>query len=140
MPNFQSLTLTPFVLDILMCISPHLFAILDLFLIPSSLQFSLSDSVNSVSRFCFYYLRPTLSNPTITPFACYRLTILVPALICARVDYGNEVYVGLSSTNASKLQFVLNAAVRLIGGISKFSPIASFIKTSFHWLPIRKRN
>ena len=61
------------------------------------------------------------------------------ALICARVDYGNVVYISLSSTNASKLQSVLNAAARLIGGIPKFSHISTFIRNSLHWLPIRQR-
>jgi len=32
------------------------------------------------------------------------------------VDYGNVVYIGLSSTNASELQAVLIAAAHLIGG------------------------
>src|SRR6218665_3508187 len=42
--------------------------------------------------------------------------MLVHALICGRVDCGNAVYVtGLSSTNAAKLQSVLNAAARLMG-------------------------
>jgi len=50
--------------------------------------------------------------PPITPFA---ITILVHPLICTRVDYGNAVYTGLSSTNASKLQAFLIAAAHLIG-------------------------
>src|SRR6218665_2575133 len=42
----------------------------------------------------------------------------------------NAVHIGLSSTNASKLQTVLNVAARLLGGITKFSHISSFIKNS----------
>jgi len=49
-----------------------------------------------------------------------------------RVDYSN------ASTNASKLQAVLNATVHLIGGISKFSHISYFIRNSLHWLPIHQ--
>jgi len=37
-----------------------------------------------------------------------------PYLICARVDYRNAVYIGPSSTNAYKLQSVVNAAAHLI--------------------------
>src|SRR6218665_2175175 len=48
------------------------------------------------------------------------------------------VYIVLFSTNASKVQSVLNAAARLIGGIQKFSHISSFIRNSLHWLPIRQ--
>src|SRR6218665_2529333 len=47
--------------------------------------------------------------------------------------------IGLSSANASKLQYVLNAAARLIGVIPKFSHIFSIIITSLHWLPIRQQ-
>src|SRR5688572_33052120 len=49
------------------------------------------------------------------------------------------VYIGLSSTNTSKLQSILNAAARLIGGIAKFDHISYFIRDSLHWLPIRQR-
>jgi len=50
----------------------------------------------------------------------------------------HAVYIGHSSTNASKLQSVLNAAARLIGGIPKLSHISSFIRNSLDWLPIRQ--
>src|SRR6218665_2396934 len=46
---------------------------------------------------------------------------------------------GLSSTNASNLQSVLNAAAGIIGGIPKFSNISSFIRNSLYCLPIRQR-
>src|SRR6218665_857821 len=39
--------------------------------------------------------------------------------------------IGLSSTNASKLQSVLNAAAHLIGGIPKFSHRSSFVRNYF---------
>ena len=47
---------------------------------------------------------------------------------------------GLSSTNACtcKLEAVFSASARLIG-VSKSSPISSFIRNSLHWLPIRQR-
>src|SRR5688572_18151257 len=38
-----------------------------------------------------------------------------------------------------KLQSVLNAAARLIGGIPKFGHISAFIRDSLHWLPIQQR-
>jgi hypothetical protein len=98
---------------------------------------SLSDHVNSVSRSCFYYLRQLRAIRQSLPL--HAITTLVHALICARIDYGNAVYIGLSSTNTSKLQAILNAAARLIGGIAKFDHISSFIRDSLHWLPIRQR-
>jgi hypothetical protein len=64
---------------------------------------------------------------------------LVHALICTRVDFGNAVYIGLSSDNTHKLQSILNAAARLIGDIPKFAHISVYIRDSLHWLPVRKR-
>ena len=98
---------------------------------------SLSDYVNNVSRSCFYYLRQLRAIRQSLPL--HAIITLVHALICARIDYGYAVYIGLSSTNTSKLQAILNAAARLIGGIAKFDHISSFIRDSLHWLPIRQR-
>ena len=57
---------------------------------------SLSDHVNSAYRSCLYYmyfrqLRFIRQSPPL-----HAITILVRALICASVDYGNAVYIGLS--------------------------------------------
>src|SRR6218665_3333636 len=82
---------------------------------------SLSDHVNSVTRSCFCYLRQLLLSRQSLPL--HAITILVHTLICTRVDYGNAVYIGLSSTNASKLQSVLTAAAHLIGA-SQSSPVS----------------
>ena len=74
---------------------------------------SLSDHASSVSRSCFYYLLQLRAIRQSLPL--HAITILVHALICTRIDYGNAVYIGLSSTNASKLQAIRNAAARLMG-------------------------
>ena len=98
---------------------------------------SLSDHVNKLSRSCFYYLRQLRAIRQSLPL--HAVTTLVHALICSRIDYGNAVYIGLSLTNLSKLQTILNAAARLIGGIAKFDHISFFIRDVLHWLPIRQR-
>jgi len=76
------------------------------------------------------------------PLLHASITILVNTLICARIDYDrpDAVDIGLSSTNASKLQALLNDAARLIGA-SKSSPISLLSsETPFTvWLPIRQR-
>jgi len=41
------------------------------------------------------------------------------------MDVGNVVFIGLSSANTLKLQSILNAAARLIGGIPKFAHSSS---------------
>src|SRR6218665_195414 len=89
-----------------MCISPHLSVILALFSIPFSLYLILSLALVST------LLTPSPCYPPIPPFACYQdfwfilgwlvVTHYFHSLICAWVDYGYAVYIGLSSTNASK--------------------------------------
>jgi len=98
---------------------------------------SFTDQVNSVSRSCFYHLRQLRSIRS--SLSLHAITTLTHALICTRVDFGNAVYIGLSSCNTHKLQSVLNAAARLIGGIPKFGHISAFIRDSLHWLPIQQR-
>ena len=48
--------------------------------------------------------------------------ILVLALICSRVDFGNMSSVCLGSSSISQFQSVLNAVTRLFGGISQVWP------------------
>lgn len=74
-----------------------------------------------------------------TPVGCYHYS--GPCVDFIRVDYGNEVYmyiVFIFSTNVSKLQAILDADARLIGGIAKFAHDSSFIGNLFHWLSIRQ--
>src|SRR6218665_166406 len=96
---------------------------------------SLSDYVNRVSRSCLYYLRQLRSIRQSLPLNA--ITILVHALICARVDYGNAVDMGFSSTNASSIYS--QCCCPSYRGIPKFSHSSSFIRTSLHWLHIRQR-
>ena len=85
---------------------------------------SFTDQVNSVSRSCFYHLRQLRSIRS--SLSLHAITTLIHALICTRVDFGNAAYIGLSASNTHKLQSILNAAARLIGGIPKF-PISQAI-------------
>src|SRR5688572_13424665 len=84
---------------------------------------SVSDHVNIVSRSCFYYLRQLRAIRQSLPL--HAITTLVHALIYSRIDYGNAVYIGLSSTNTSKLQSILNAAARLM--------MSLLLATRFQW-------
>ena len=98
---------------------------------------SFMQQANSVSRSCFYHLRQLRSIRS--SLSTHAITILVHALICTRVDFGNAVYIGLSASNTYKFQSILNAAARLIGGIPKFAHISGFIRDTLHWLPIQQR-
>ena len=98
---------------------------------------SFTDQVNSVSRSCFYHLCQLRSIRS--SLSLHAITTLIHALICTRVDFGNAAYIGLSASNTHKLQSILNAAARLIGGIPKFSHISGYIRDTLHWLPIQQR-
>ena len=64
------LTLIPFALDFLMCISSHLSLILDLFLIMSSLYLIMSTV--SLLLAMFLQFTPNTSHLPISPFACHH--------------------------------------------------------------------
>ena len=84
---------------------------------------SLTDHINSVSRSCLYYLcqlhamRQSLS--------LHAITTLVHALICARIDNGNAVYIG--SPLQIHLSFSHPKRCPPHRGIAKFDHISSFI-------------
>ena len=63
---------------------------------------------------------------------------LIHAFITSRLDYCNSLLYGVPDCQVKKLQRVLNASVRLIYRVPKFSHITSFIK-ELHWLPVRAR-
>ena len=71
-----------------------------------------ANQLNRSITYGYLYARSLsmLCHPPITTTA--RYPYLVHALICSRIGYGNAVYIGVSSTNTSKLQSILNAAAR----------------------------
>lgn len=52
------------------------------------------------------------------------------------MDFVNAVYISLLSTDTVKLQYIPNAAARLIGALPKCSHISGIIRDSLLWLPI----
>ena len=63
---------------------------------------------------------------------------LVHAMITSRIDCCNSLLCGLPDNSWNKLQWVQNAAARLITGTAKFSHITPVLR-SLHWLPIKQR-
>ena len=68
-----------------------------------------------------------------------KLTSIVHAFVCSRIDFCNSVLIGLSKVRLSPIQSVLNAAARLIARLPKFSHISSFMINQLHWLPLTAR-
>ena len=60
------------------------------------------------------------------------------AYITSRIDYCNNLFVGLPQELLNKLQSVLNTAARLVTMTRKFDHITPVLK-DLHWLPVRER-
>jgi len=63
---------------------------------------------------------------------------LVHAFISSRIDYCNQLLVGLSARLLDKLQSLQNTAARLVTGTKKFDHIMPVL-LELHWLPVRQR-
>ena len=93
--------------------------------------FSLSHHLSSLIRWCFYHLRQLRLIHQSLPFMPSWLWPMLwsAPLLC---DYGNAVYIGLSSTSEYMHQAVVNAFANLI---AKFTHIFFFTLYT-GWVPI----
>jgi len=99
-------------------------------------ELTFADHIRSLECRCFFWIRRlrsvrrTLTSDTIIA--------LVSALIISRLDYCNNILVGVYDIHLRQLQGVLNAAARLIARRRKFDSISSTIPDVLHWLPVRQ--
>ena len=63
---------------------------------------------------------------------------LVHALVTSRLDNCNVVLFGLPDYLIKRLQYVLNAAARLVSLTNKYDHITP-IMMQLHWLPVKER-
>ena len=63
---------------------------------------------------------------------------LVHAFISSRLDYCNQLFVGVTGRLLDKLPSPQNAAARLVTGARKFDHITP-VMWELHWLPVRQR-
>ena len=63
---------------------------------------------------------------------------LILALVIGRLDYCNSLLYGLPASYIIKLQWVQNAAARLISKTTRFDHISPVMK-DLHWLPVKYR-
>jgi hypothetical protein len=63
---------------------------------------------------------------------------LVHAFVTSKLDYCNSLMYGVPKYQKARLQRVLNAAARLVVGLSKYDHITPTL-ISLHWLPIPER-
>ena len=92
--------------------------------------------INSTCKSAFYHLR---NIARIRKFISLKTTeTLVHAFVNSKLDYCNSLAYGLPKYLLQKLQYVQNAAARLITGIRKHDHITPILM-DLHWLPVNER-
>ena len=92
--------------------------------------------INSTCKSAFYHLR---NIARIRKFISLKTTeTLVHAFVNSKLDYCNSLAYGLPKYLLQKLQYVQNAAARLITGIRKHDHITPILM-DLHWLPVNQR-
>ena len=92
--------------------------------------------IDSTCKSAFYHLR---NIARIRKFISLKTTeTLVHAFVNSKLDYCNSLAYGLPKYLLQKLQYVQNAAARLITGIRKHDHITPILM-DLHWLPVNER-
>ena len=92
--------------------------------------------VDSVCKSAFYHLR-NISH--IRKFLSLKTTeILVHTLVSFKLDHCNSLWYNLPKYVVKKLQYVQNAAARLITCSCKHDHITPIL-SDLHWLPVSER-
>ena len=94
--------------------------------------------IQKVVSSCFMTLRKISKIKCFLPQDC--LNTVVCSLVLSKLDNCNALYYKIHCNELNKLQSVQNAAVRLVGGKSKYdrASISPLFK-ELHWLKIRER-
>ena len=97
---------------------------------------TMESHITSICKSAYFHLRCLAKiKKTLTP---QILTQLVHCFITSRLDYGNSLLYGCSSSILRKLQLIQNSAARLITGTKRREHITPILK-NLHWLPVEKR-
>ena len=93
-------------------------------------------NVNKTCNSSFFHLRNIrrIRKYLSTEYA----KLLVHAFFISHIDYCNSLLYGLPQTQLIKLQWVQNAAARLICNVSRFDHITPVLY-QLHWLPVKFR-
>ena len=97
---------------------------------------SFEEHVNELCRTAFYHIR---NISRIRPCLSIDSTkTLVPALVTSRLDHCNSLLFGLPDYLIQRLQYILNAAAKVITCKRKFDHVTPLL-IELHWLPVRQR-
>ena len=67
------------------------------------------------------------------------IAVVVGAMVNARLDYANALYLGLPKYQITRLQVVQNTAARLVTGKKPWESISPSLR-SLHWLPVKDKH
>ena len=109
-------------------------------------QLKMTDRVAALCRSCFFQLRQnTFILPEYGQIRSIRRSLtsdarktLVNAFVMGRLDYCNSLCHGIKEGLLNKLQYIHNAAARLVTDTWKNDHITPVLR-DLHWLPIRQR-
>uniref|UniRef100_A0A8C7WRW4 Reverse transcriptase domain-containing protein n=1 Tax=Oryzias sinensis TaxID=183150 RepID=A0A8C7WRW4_9TELE len=92
--------------------------------------------IKSVTSAAFYHLKniSKIKNIVSKP----DLEILIHAFVSSRLDYCNGLLTGLSKRAVKQLQYIQNAAARVLTRTRKYDHISPVLR-SLHWLPVPQR-
>ena len=93
--------------------------------------------VSAVVKGCFYQLHQLHSVHQSLTLDAERAVLT--AFIASRLDYCNALLYGGAKAEIQRLQTVMNAAARLVGGLGRYDHITPVLRDTLHWLPIRQR-
>ena len=97
---------------------------------------SFGEHVNELCRTAFYRIR---NISRIRPCLSIDSTkTLVHALVTSRLDHCNSLLYGLPDYLIQRLQYVMNAAAKVITCKRKFDHVTPLL-IELHWLPVRQR-
>uniref|UniRef100_A0A3B3HFB5 Reverse transcriptase domain-containing protein n=1 Tax=Oryzias latipes TaxID=8090 RepID=A0A3B3HFB5_ORYLA len=92
--------------------------------------------IKSVTSAAFYHLKNIAKIKNI--ISKRDLEILIHAFVSSRLDYCNGLLTGLSKRAVKQLQYIQNAAARVLTKTRKYDHIGPVLR-SLHWLPVPQR-
>ena len=95
-------------------------------------ELNMTAHVGCISRSGFYQLRQLRQvRHSLSEKAAHAL---VHAFVVTRIDYCNAVLHGITKREMDRVQWILNAAARLLLAIPRQSHISAAIRDNLHWL------
>jgi len=87
--------------------------------------------ISAVVKGCFYQLRQLRSVQRSLTLDARRA--IVTAFIANRLDYCNALLYGVAKTEIQRLQTVMNAATRLVGGLGRYDHVTPVLRDTLHY-------